>query len=66
MKKNDKKEEGKLKIYPKPDKIGWIINVCGLARFQPATKDDYILLPAKHKDIISKCGDVIVKEVENG
>ena len=61
-----KESNRKIKVKPKPDRVGYIIPIPGFGRFQPMSKDDYLILPAKAKEAAKKSKDVIVEEIKNG
>ena len=56
--------EKRIRVYPTKDRVGWIINIPGYGRFQPATEEEYLDLPAESRKVASTIKEIIIKEVK--
>lgn len=56
--------EKRIRVYPTKDRVGWLINIPGYGRFQPATAEEYLELPAEARKVASTIKGIIIKEVK--
>ncbi len=59
-----KQKEGRIRVYPTKERVGWIIPVGGYGRFQPASEEEYLDLPAGALEMARSIKGIIVKKLD--